>query len=176
MTMRMLHAGGIPIFADNQSSFESNHVNGLPHEWEWLCDADGKAVKILEPQHLTPPSDKGFTYSFIWTRRNFYEQAKSQTKFLRYVAGVPVRDEYIDECRKSIKRDTPRVQSLLCAYPGARFMEVGFENTLVNPRHTAERMAEFLAVPFDVARAVAVVEKRQHNCLPGFMELKYVNT
>jgi hypothetical protein len=54
MMMRMLHAGGMPIFAGNLLSYETDMVQKLPHRWQWLKACEGKVVKILDPHVYVP--------------------------------------------------------------------------------------------------------------------------
>ncbi len=170
--MRMLHAGGVPTLG-NHSSFEDDRVQGLPRDWQWLDEAQGKAVKILEPTHYAPPHQ--FRYQFIWTRRDPLQQAQSQIKFLRQVAGLNVGDKAILNMRDGIRKDTEPYMRRLASYEGSTLLEMHFETVLANPLGSAIQLQNYLQRPFDATKAAAVVIKRDPACKPNLdIELSYL--
>jgi hypothetical protein len=90
MMMQMLAAGGMPLLTDNIRQADQDNPNGY-HEFEpvkqlsrdasWLCEAYGKAVKMVyRLLYYLPPDHK---YKLILMRRDIREIMASQEVMLR---------------------------------------------------------------------------------------------
>lgn len=182
MTMRMLHAGGVPVFCHStgpNSRFETPYTNMLPKTFDWLYKGGedgrgclGKAVKILRSDKNTPP--RALKYDFIYLMRNPFEQAKSQVKFIQAhfrVMNEPDVHE-IQEIGERVMRKNIDLLRALKEYPNQRVHVMQFETVLADPPGEAQRLAEFLGIddPQAAGLMAAVVEKRGPECLPGPLE------
>lgn len=89
MTMKMLAAGGVPILTDQvrpadednpEGYFELERVKRLGVYSGWLCDAPGKAIKVVS-FHLAelPPA---YDYKILFVRRALPEVLASQRQML----------------------------------------------------------------------------------------------
>lgn len=169
--MRCLHEGGVSVVAENYASYEDPRaITHLPHDGQWLAEAQGKAVKILEPQHYTPP--RCFEYDFILMRRNPAEQARSQLKFLHLVSGLPAAmcdESQVHTVAMGIMRDYPKVEAFLRGYSGSRLIGVAFEDLLANPDREVRRVQKFIGR--QLYGASHCVMRRSAKCWPGLMEL-----
>ena len=193
LLMRMLEAGGIPLYYDNSKpvEFTERGVKHLNHnvilretdkikdlkagDSSWLKDCYGKAVKVLTPSRVILP--KEHRYKFIWCDRKFKHMAKSFEKYsVRSKNRCPSKDLLIDNFRAA-RADGKR---MLKNYPNSDFMEVHFESVLKSPSATIVRLGEFLGIPFGkqlmAGRMAAVVVKRPASCMPYMMEERiYLN-
>lgn len=172
LMMRLLHTRGIPVLADNHTSFEFDMATRLPKDSAWLESAGGKAVKILEPGVFIPP--RGQPYDWIWMSRNPYEQARSNVKFLRQVLRVPADSAYRKKLERCIRQETPGLQKQLAGYPDSRFIEVSFEHLLEDPKRELARVNSAFDLSVDCEVAAVEVINRSPNCLDGFLELRYL--
>lgn len=173
LVMKMLHRGGIEPLCDPESlgtGYEYNTVLSLPTNTAALNGAEGKAVKILDPHRLQPPS--GPSYAFILLTRDFREQSKSHVKFIKAL-GVPVMKGAAKRIERSLREDLPAVRRLLASYPNSRLLALTFEQILEDPLGSSRLLDDFLARPdFDMLKAAQCVLKRGPKCLPYLLELE----
>lgn len=171
LMMRMLQAGGVPVFVDkdggipNEVAFETDHALTLPEQTAWLDECEGKAVKILEPLRFRPPA--GREYRFILMRRKPMEQAKSQIKFLRWM-GMNADTKQTRRMANGLLADYPRMLGLLMALGPVH--TVSFEELLRHPRVVGKAVAGFLERELDVEKMAAQVITRGPECLEGMLE------
>lgn len=177
LTMRLLHAAGVPVVADNHLSFECAEADiANPPSWRtegWWRGCQGKAVKLLEPQRLGLPA--GLDFDFVWCQRSAREQAKSQLKLLRaWVAPIPFGPDEVQRMMEGCIRDTATVQGLLQrGFPRARFCLLHFERTLTHPRETAQLLCRFIGAEPGEERLAAMTRQvlpRGTGCYPGMFE------
>lgn len=196
--MRMLEAGGIPLYYDNDKPIEFTeggtsfvNYNVILRETEklndlkagnskWLMDCRGKAVKILNPmQVIIPP---GPAYRFIWMDRKTKHCVKSNRKFLKR----NVRDSRMPHAQGGFRslaesagtqelmgwanRQKKCGLALLRGYPESDMVIVKFEDVLKNPRFAAKRVARFLKLELNLDAMAAVVVKRPAHCLTKMLE------
>lgn len=167
LAMAMLDAGGLPAYADNRVAFESERILTLPDETAWLADAEGHAVKLLEPLHYTPPL--GRDWRFILLRRDPHEQARSYVQFMQMVARVKISPRAVGTLADSFRADYPKMRDLLAER--GPVLELAFEDVLADPRRAARLLAGFVALPLDVPAMVACVVPRSPCCYPGLLEM-----
>lgn len=163
LTMRMLHAGGIPpVTGSSPGSYELS--GGL----EQLASMPprqlaGRAVKLLDYGQWFPYLPAGIDWRFIWLDRNPTEQAKSTVKFMSFLMpGMLRRDRgAIRRLAKSYRSDRPR---LLGWYRSRGDVLVSsFEAILADPSAEAARFAEFLPT-LDAVAAAEVPLTRSAAC------------
>jgi hypothetical protein len=164
MAMKMLEAGGLRVVTDGLRSadednpkgyYEDERVKDLYREGDktWLRDARGKVVKIISFLLKSLPADNN--YKVLFMHRNPREIVASQNKML---------------VRRGERNDTPderAVQLLEEQVRDARFflrrqqfevLELNYDETLKDARPQAQRIAEFLGQPLDVAKMAQVVD------------------
>ena len=174
LLMHMLAAGGMPVYCDPDKygrSFETSKMLGLPGDFLWMEDCNGKAVKLLEPLTRKPP--RGYEYRFILPKRDPLEQAKSQIKLL--VNGNPnvtFRNDSktLHRLAISIKRDTHRTRKMLERM--GPIHQVQFEELLEKPDYIAGHLSTYVGEPLDVDLMVSVVRPRGPECYNGLLELE----
>lgn len=164
--MRMLHAGGIPAYADNLVSFESNKILGLPADTSWLSEAEGHAVKIPEPLFYQPPL--GFDWRFVLMHRDYREQAKSQVKFMRLVARQSLPKSAIKALAESLEEDYPKMRAFL--WKRGQVLEVSFEKVIAG-KVPATELDVLTGLHLDWPAMRAQIVPRSPKCLPGLLEL-----
>lgn len=169
LMMRMLDHGGMEVVADNTIAYEDGRVLGLPLLHEWLKDCRGKAVKLLDLHHFTPPS--GLPYVFIFLLRDPKEQAKSIKKFMKELGLAEVANVPTKKIAASVRTDVRRSLEI-CRALGPVFL-LRFESLIDKPENAARRLAARLAqwgVSADVGAMAAQVRKRSSKCLPYLLE------
>ncbi|HNY87520.1 MAG TPA: hypothetical protein PKN23_13545, partial [Candidatus Hydrogenedentes bacterium] len=99
MMMRMLAAGGMPLFTDGVRAadsdnplgyFEHEAVKRLREDASWVPGAAGKAVKVVSA--LLPALPEGFQYRVILMRRPLEEVLASQRRMFGR-RGAPAADD-----------------------------------------------------------------------------------
>jgi hypothetical protein len=175
LMMRMLDVAGIPPTARAaRGSYEDPRVMRLPEHARWFDACRGHSVKILDPHRHQPPT--GFTYRAVFMERDSEQQARSQLKFLRLVAGVPLTGSPRAEIRrlaKSIERDTPI--ALRAMKSRGPVLRVRFELLIQAPAVVAAAVADFLECRDAAPAMAACVRSRSSDCLPGLLELSVLD-
>ena len=165
LVMKMLDVGGMGVFADNNQSYETHLTSYLPLNFAWLDKCENKAIKILDPHIFTPP--RTYQYRFIWMRRNFREQAKSQLKFLKALM-FPTQRADLSRFVKRLKHDTPKCLSIL--RQRGPVLVCCFEDVIKKPDVEANRISKFCG-GLNVDAMITVPWTRQTECLPYLAEL-----
>lgn len=169
LTMQMLAAGGMPMtgiwpdFEDDRASPSLASRNNAA----WLLGCTGKAVKLLDPHRFTlPPAPGG--WCVIWCTRNPREQARSQAKFLRLMAGIQTTRNDVRMIERSYPADEARAYQVLTAAGSSRPLRLRFEETLRAPRQAAQALAEHCShIPLDVKAMADAVMPRNSRCAPA---------
>ena len=167
LVMQMLHAAGVVCVGD-APDFEDSVNTGGHVDDQWLTMQAGRAVKILDPQRVGGGSPKTHRL-VIWLDRNFDEQAKSHSKFLHHMAGMPLFNrEQRRICATNLKRDRARA---LVKFEGQPVLLVPFETLVGHPLAAAESIVAHLRVdtlrfraPLDPVAMAAVVLPRASDC------------
>lgn len=163
--MQMLAEGGLPIFTDNlRTADESNQKGYYEHEAvktlartnKWVDEATGKVVKVVAPLvHFLPPRHN---YKIIFMLRNLEEIIASQSKMLirngkhkadAYPAGLQLIYTQHLETSKKWMNEMRNVDVLY----------VNYSDVVNNSAVVAQQIIDFLAVPMEIKKMTATVDK-----------------
>lgn len=158
MVMHMLAAGGAPVVG-RAPGYEVDQAAHIPLDRDWLLSLEDRAVKVLDPHRGW---GRQCDARVIWLDRDMREQAKSQVKFLRMVAGVQVPKSAWKSMKSGLRSDRSKSLRVL---PSERMM-MSFEDIIADPERAALMFAKWFD-GFDVAAAVAVVKRRSPECAPS---------
>ena len=168
LMMRLLHTGGMPVFADNFASYESELANSLeyPDPKEWMAEVEGKAIKILDIHRMYLPA--GYKFRMVWMERDLRQQAKSHIKFVGAMYGAGFSDHRESNVRnlmESLRSDTKKC---LRKMEGLRIpvLIIKFEHLLSHPARDLAKVASFIDCPLNLEKAVQVVKVRSAACAP----------
>jgi len=164
MVMQMLAAGGMPVVGE-YPAYEELECN--PITPALLPRLDGKAVKLLNP-HLDP-IPAGPCYRAVWLDRDPLQQAKSTVKFLRSVAGVPVKPCGAKRIARAAVKDRPRALECLRQALGGQPLVLRFEDILADPLGAARQLAMMCHRPMDVDTMARMVLPRSNKCRPDML-------
>lgn len=166
LTMQMLNAGGYPCMG-NYPAFEDVELTA-----KLFKENTGKAIKVVDTHMQFPPTGE---YHVIRLRRNWGEQAKSLCKFLRAInVDVPTNKTNIKKFTKSFPADYEKIDSWAKRQKG--MIIIDFEELILNPRESAEKISQFTGEQLDIDKMVAVVEPRTTGCYPTMLELKFIDS
>lgn len=195
--MRMLEAGGIPLYFDEEKPVEfieqgtqfinyNRILRETPHlsqlnggDAKFLEDCRGKAVKILTPAKVKIP--KGPSYRFIWMSRKPKHCVKSNRKFMMrnvrhsenpHLSRMEDKARFADTevLTEYVKDQTERGLKMLRRYPDSKLIVIKFEDMLKKPRWVAGRIQRFLWRPMNIGAMAKIVVKRPAHCLPQMLE------
>ncbi len=167
MMMSMLDAGGLPSLTDNlrtadednpKGYYEFEQVKQIEHEWTWLVDARGKAVKIISELLMRLPADAPYRFKVIFMQRHMAEILASQRQMLirRGEPADAVSDAQLTLLfTKHLKRFGVWVER----QPNVEILYVSYNAMLENPREYAEQVNRFLGGGLDVEKMIAAVDK-----------------
>lgn len=171
MVMQMLAAGGMATVGRGPA-YEDDRAGERPIDAAWMVSLAGSAVKVLDPHVTRPPI--GPSYRVIWMERNEREQAKSQAKFLRMMAGVELGRHEVRAFAASYRRNMPEVDALFRAI-SAKVLRLRFEQVLANPERAALQIVGHLGTALDIRAMTAAVINRMPQCRPDLsIELSLV--
>jgi sulfotransferase family protein len=169
MMMKMLGEGGLPIITDELRRPDSDNPNGY-FEFEtvrqmstgnvsWLATARGKAVKVISAllEHL--PSD--YSYKVIFLERDIHEVLASQRKMLANRNENASADEA--EIEAQIQKHLSVMKPWLVRQPNMEVLYVNYNSLLANPAALCEQISEFLDLPLNQTRMLAVPDEQLYR-------------
>lgn len=164
LMMQMLNAAGVRCYGEHPS-YEDHRANIGGDIASLISDFRGGAIKILDPTYHKWPSDPECV--FIWMRRNRFEQAKSNVKFMKAM-GIHMPKGAIAQLQKSFVNDEPRALKLIRA-TGGEIVFCTFEQAI---RGEITAVSDALGINPDKMRSVIV--PRGPECLRGLLELRQI--
>jgi predicted AlkP superfamily phosphohydrolase/phosphomutase/tetratricopeptide (TPR) repeat protein len=163
MMMQILAAAGLEPLTDSKRPPDEDNPLGylefekaldLANDQSWLPQARGKVVKIVA--QLLPWLPSNEHYNVILMERNLSEVLASQSAMLRRQnrRGAALEERqllstYADQIRGILERMAGR--------PEVRLLIVNYSDLLGKPATGIERIAEFLAVPFNRDAAAGAI-------------------
>jgi len=169
MMMKMLEEGGIPILTDAIRRADDDNPNGY-YEFEfvkklpegqnkWLADANHKAVKIISAllEHL-PAS---YRYKIIFMEREPREILASQQKMLANRNEKSSVDDA--EMQEQFQKHLAAIKYWLARRPNMDVMYVDYNKMIVSPENYCRDIADFIAIPIDVSKMLAVPNERLYR-------------
>lgn len=171
LVMRMLGAGGLPLFYDQPDSFEhSGYLDYMRHgDTDWLDRADGHAVKWLDPMiHGFPPPTRD--YRIIVLTRDATQQHRSQIKFLKALGGVSLCESRAG--RQALAKDNARLADEWAKR--GPVWPFTFEFLIDHPADAAAMLSDVCDLGQAPVRAMAAqVVERASACLPDLLEMRF---
>lgn len=165
MMMRMLQAGGMPLWHDGIRSaddlnphgyYELERVKDLDKTLDkgWVREGRGRAVKVISPllEHLPRTNN----YKVIFMRRDLREVLASQARML---AQRGETDHLADDVlRLHYESHLRTVKHLLSHDSAFSAFDVGYRDVLNDPQEAAHRVDRFIGRDLDVVRMAAAVD------------------
>ncbi|MCX6031011.1 MAG: sulfotransferase domain-containing protein [Chloroflexi bacterium] len=167
MMMSMLDAGGLPSLTDNlrtadednpKGYYEFEQVKQIEHEWAWLVDARGKAVKIISELLMRLPADTSYRFKVIFMQRHMAEILASQRQML-IRRGEPADAVSDAQLTLLFTKHLKRFGVWAERQPNLEILYVSYNAMLENPREYAEQVNRFVGGGLDVEKMIAVVDK-----------------
>jgi Sulfotransferase family len=169
MMMKMLAEGGLPILTDALREADDDNPNGY-YEFElvkklpdgqnkWLADANHKVVKIISAllEHL--PTN--YRYKIIFMEREPSEILASQQKML---ANRSEKSEIGDaEMREQFQKHLAAIKYWLARQPNMEVLYVDYNKMILTPENYCQAIANFLAIPVDVSKMLAIPNERLYR-------------
>ena len=157
MMMKMLEAGGLQVLQDHirvanednpKGYYEFERVKKLPEgDTAWLDQAVGKVVKIITQLVIHLPDSH--SYRVLVMRRSIPEILASQAKMLerRGQAGGDVNDAQMTAL---FEKHLQQVYAWMDKQPNVEYLDVSYNQALVDPIPTIERIQAFLSDDVDL--------------------------
>jgi hypothetical protein len=169
MMMKMLEEGGIPILTDAIRGADDDNPNGY-YEFElvkklpdgqnqWLADANHKVVKIISAllEHLPV----NYRYKIIFMEREPREILASQQKML---ANRNEKSEISDtEMQEQFQKHLAAIKYWLARQPHMDVMYIDYNKMISKPENYCQAIADFIAIPVDVSKMLAVPNERLYR-------------
>jgi hypothetical protein len=165
MMMKMLEAGGIPVYADGIRQPDEDNPLGY-YEFEevksllknedkaWVAGGRGKAVKIVST--LLPGLPDSHFYKVIFMHRHLDEVIPSQNKMLMR-RGEPVDEAGNERTRGILERHLRKTKLWLADQPNFAVADVQYKGVIADPRGQALRIRSYLRADLDIEQMVAAV-------------------
>lgn len=163
MLMKMLHRGGLLVYAGNYSSYEHDDLCGVVDMRRMLPILNGFAAKLIDPHRSTWPTSTDA--KVLWMDRDPKQQALSIVKFLETVNGFTIPKNASLSIEGSLTEDRPRCMRLFQKI-GASVLPLSFESVLAEPLESSLRISGFLRMDIRIYDMADVVVKRNPLCAP----------
>jgi Sulfotransferase domain len=171
MMMKMLQAGGVPLFVDDVRKadednpvgyYELENVKSLLKEEDkaWLGEGRGKAIKIVST--LLPGLPKGLFYKVIFMHRHLDEVILSQNKMLRR-RGERVDESDDERLHGMLEKHLVRTKLWIDGQSNVAVMDVRYGEVIADPRGQATRVRHFLGGDLDVENMASAVDRSLYH-------------
>lgn len=169
MMMRMLAEGGIPVITDELRRPDSDNPKGYfefetvrqmaEGNVEWLANSEGKAVKVISAllEYLPP----NYSYKIIFLERDVHEILASQRKMLMNRNEKEMGDE--TEIEAQIQKHLLAMKPWLVRQPNIEVLYVNYNSLMTKPEPLCEQITEFLDLPLNQTRMLAVPDKQLYR-------------
>jgi hypothetical protein len=174
MMMKMLAEGGLDVVTDAIRSADDDNPNGYfeleavkqmaEGRIEWIDGARGRVVKVISAllEHL--PSRH--RYKVIFMERSIPEVLASQKKMLSHRNEPSAVGDA--EMEKQFREHLQAVKFWLARQPNLQVLYVDYNRMLTSPEADCRAVADFLGLPVDVEKMLAVPNARLYrNRAPG---------
>lgn len=162
MMMKMLAEGGLEVVSDALRTADDDNPNGYfefepvkqlsEGQAQWLAEAGGKVVKIISS--LLEYLPRAYHYKIIFMERELQEVLASQQKMLRNRQEQSAVDDA--EMRAQFEQHLAAIKYWLARQPNMDVMYVSYNAMLADPRAYVARIAEFVGLPLDAGKMLAV--------------------
>lgn len=166
MMMRMLDAGGLPVWTDGSRAADDQNPHGY-YELErvkhldkrpdrrWVREGRGRAVKVVSAllEHL--PADNN--YRVILMRRDLDEVLASQRAML-VRRGEAAGAEHDSALKTAYERHLRGVTHLLQTSSCFAVLEVDYADVIADPAAAAARVNAFVGGGLDTARMTTAID------------------
>ena len=169
MMMRILAEGGLPVITDELRRADVDNPNGY-FEFEtvrqmsegnvdWLANANGKAVKVISALLEYLPSN--YSYKIIFLERDIREILESQRKMLAHRNEKATGAEA--EIELQIQKHLSVMKPWLVRQPNIEVLFVNYNTLMTQPEPLCEQITEFLELPLNQTRMLAVPDKQLYR-------------
>jgi hypothetical protein len=162
MAMRMLEAGGLPLFTDSVRTADQSNPNGYyEHELvktldsgdsRWLAGARGKGVKVVSSLLTYLPDT--FDYRVIFMTRHLDEIIASQNAMLEARGDASTVDD--NSLKAAYRQHLEQVERFVARRRCFSMLTVDYGDVVERPASAALRINAFLGGQLDVTRMRAV--------------------
>lgn len=169
MMMRMLAEGGLPILTDKLRRPDDDNPNGYfelevvrqlkEGNLSWLGDASGKAVKIISALLEYLPGNH--RYKIIFMERDPRETLVSQKKMLDHRRETSILTD--EEMEQQFHKHLAALKPWLVRQPNMDVLFVNYNALMAEPASFCDKVAEFLEIPLNQARMLAVPDGRLYR-------------
>ena len=169
MMMKMLAEGGVPVVSDSIRSADEDNPNGYFEfepvkalaggRYDWLEGADQKTVKIVSAllEHLPAK----YHYKILFMERETKEILASQQKMLvRRSEESKTGDA---EMEAQFREHLAAIKYWLARQPNMEVLYVDYNKLVAKPDDYCQEIADFIAIPVDVARMLSVPNERLYR-------------
>lgn len=165
----MLAEGGIPVITDELRRPDSDNPKGyfefetvrqmVEGNVEWLANSEGKAVKVISAllEYLPP----NYSYKIIFLERDVHEILASQRKMLVNRNEKEMGDE--TEIEAQIQKHLSAMKPWLVRQPNIEVLYVNYNTLMQKPEPLCEQITEFLDLPLNQTRMLAVPDKQLYR-------------
>lgn len=169
MMMKILEAGGLEIFSDNQRLADEDNPKGY-YELEqvkalkdgdttWVKEASGKVVKVISSLLEYLPA--GYKYKIVFMRREIAEILASQRQMLlRRGEASNVDDRKMAEI---FQEHLKRVRVWLANQPHMDVLYVDYNALMADPTPEVKKVASFLSLNEKLEAMLAVPDQKLYR-------------
>jgi len=163
--MKMLEAGGLPLFVDNLRAADEFNPNGYfeyegvkklkDGETSWLAQAEGHAVKVVSP--LLPYLPAQYQYKVIFMKRDLKEIIRSQAVMLNgYHKQSTAKEDA--ELEEAYRQHLAATAAWLKRQTNLSVMYVEYHQLIYTPKPVIDELAKFINQPLQVEAMEQVID------------------
>ena len=164
MAMRMLEAGGLPLFTDSLRAADQSNPNGYyEHELvktldsgdsRWLTDARGKGLKVVS--FLLTHLPETFDYRVIFMNRHLDEIIASQNAMLVARGEANTVDD--SRLKAAYTQHLEQVERFVARRGCFSMLTMDYGDVVEQPARAAAQINTFLGGQLDATRMLTVAD------------------
>lgn len=169
MMMKMLEATGIDVLTDDvreadednlKGYYEDERVKKLQKDNRWIREAENKAIKVISYQLRYLPPD--YKYFLIFMQRSITEVLASQRKMLQRRGEL--QDDVPDNLMSGIfRKHLDETDRWLKEQSNIDTIYISYNETLKDPKKTAEKISAFFGTELDIRKMVKTVDPKLYR-------------
>ena len=164
LMMQMLVAGGMTALSDGERRADTDNPRGylewerikqLPNDPGCIAEGEGRVVKVISRLLLSLPA--GHEYRIVFMQRPLPEVLASQDEMLRR-RGTYKEGADSAAISAAFEKHLREVYAWMDGKPYVKALRVPYHEVLSKPKDISQQLAQFLAVPLDVATMAQQVD------------------
>ena len=166
--MQILEAGGLPVLCDGLRAADSNNPRGyyelekvkaLERDASWICEAEGKVIKVISALLYHLPKDH--KYRVIWMNRQMNEVLASQSAMLGRLGQQKGPED--THMAGYFEKHLAKLNAWLPLQTHMSIFRCSYNDLLADPKPTLTSLRDFIGSEIDLDRMLSAIDPKLYR-------------